>query len=43
MTMLHIFCVFILTFLLPFAVFAPSVRLLFTADELMDMGIDIEP
>ena len=42
MTMLHILCIFILIFLLPFAVFAPAVNLLFNADELIDMGIDIE-
>jgi hypothetical protein len=42
MAMLHILCIFILTFLLPFAVFAPSVELFFTADELTDMGIHIE-
>ena len=39
----NITCALLLTLLLPLTLFASSVKLFFTPDELTEMGIQIEP
>ena len=39
----NLICALLVTLLLPLGLFAASVKLLFTTDELTEMGIRIEP
>jgi hypothetical protein len=43
MNTLHFTCLLLLTLLLPLALFASSVKVFFTEDELKEMGVRIEP
>jgi hypothetical protein len=43
MNTLNFACILLLTFLLPFGLFASAVKWFFTTDELTEMGIRIEP
>ena len=43
MNTLHFTCILLLALLLPTTLFASSVRMLFTDEELTEMGVRIEP
>lgn len=43
MNTINFACILLLTFLLPFGLFASAVKWFFTTDELIEMGIHSEP